>query len=72
MAVYTKINQKEINEINRLYFDNRVQNSFENINLKIQNYANKNNISYLEKQKFLCNKMKKICYSITKNGKKIF
>ena len=67
-----KINQKEINEINRLYFDNRVQNSFENINLKIQNYANKNNISYLEKQKFLCNKMKKICYSITKNGKKIF
>ena len=65
-----KITQKEINEIDDLYFKNRLD--IKEINIKIQNYASSKNILYLDKRNFLCEEKKQICFSITKNGKKIF
>ena len=65
-----KITQKEINEIDDLYFKNRLD--IKDINIKIQNYASSKNILYLDKRNFLCEEKKQICFSITKNGKKIF
>ena len=65
-----KITQKEINEIDNLYFKNRLD--IKEINIKIQNYASSKNILYLDKRNFLCEEKKQICFSITKNGEKIF
>ena len=65
-----KITQKEINEINSLYFNNREDTK--KINTKIQNYANNMNISFLNKDDFLCDIKNKLCHGLTNDGKKIF
>jgi peptidoglycan/LPS O-acetylase OafA/YrhL len=55
-----------------LYFKNRLLNSNSEINLKLKNLSEKNNLTFLNKEDYLCNLNKKECDYITNDGHKIF
>ena len=72
LGLQSIISQKEITEINKMYYDNNDFEAIKMINIKIENLAKKNKILFLSKQEFLCDNDKNSCFAMTENGKKIF
>jgi peptidoglycan/LPS O-acetylase OafA/YrhL len=66
------LSSSNINKINKFYFQNKKEKKVKKINDKIKQIANKHQIKLLIKQDFQCELIKKICYGITNDGKKIF
>jgi hypothetical protein len=56
----------------KLYFANRIINSTSIINYKLKNFALENNLTYLNKEDYMCDIVEKECDYIDKDGYKIF
>jgi hypothetical protein len=56
----------------KLYFANRIINSTSIINQKLKNFALENNLTYLNKEDYMCDIVEKECDYIDKDGYKIF
>ena len=67
-------NNKELDYFGfkNLYFKNRVINSSSIINQKLKKFSSKNNLTYLNKEDYMCNIFEKECDYVDKNGYKIF
>ena len=59
-------------EFENFYYENTSINSGSKFNLLLKNFSKKNNIFFLNKEDFMCNKIKKKCDYITPEGFKIF
>ena len=55
-----------------LYFKNRVISSSSIINQKLKKFSLKNNLTYLNKEDYMCNIFEKECDYVDKNVYKIF
>jgi len=56
----------------KLYFANRIIDSTSIINYKLKNFALENNLTYLNKEDYMCDIVEKECDYIDKDGYKIF
>ena len=56
----------------KLYFENRVISSNSIINQKLKNFTIENNLTYLNKEDYMCDLTSKECDYLTKEGYKIF
>jgi len=56
----------------KLYFENRVISSNSIINQKLKNFTIENNLTYLNKEDYMCDLTSKECDYLTKDGYKIF
>ena len=56
----------------KLYFKNRMINSKSIINQKLKNFALENNLTYLNKEDYMCDIVEKECDYVDKEGYKIF
>ena len=59
-------------EYDNFYYKNSSVNSSSKFNLLLKNFSKKNNITFLNKEDFMCNRVKKKCDYITPEGFKIF
>ena len=59
-------------EYDNFYYKNSSVNSSSKFNLSLKNFSKKNNITFLNKEDFMCNRVKKKCDYITPEGFKIF
>jgi peptidoglycan/LPS O-acetylase OafA/YrhL len=58
--------------LKKLYFENRVIDSKSIINQKLKKFALENNLTYLNKEDYMCDILKEECDYIDKDGYKIF
>ena len=59
-------------QLEREFFHNRNLNQYVGINDELEKISKKLNITFLKKQDFLCDEIKKICDLLTENKEKIF
>lgn len=58
--------------LKKLYYKKRVVHSLSDINIKLKNFALKQNIEYLNHEDYMCKISKKECDYVDENGYKIF
>ena len=58
--------------LKNLYFKNRIISSNSNINQKLKKFSSENNLSYLNKENYMCDLPNKECDYVDKDGHKIF
>ncbi|MAI28678.1 MAG: hypothetical protein CMP38_00575 [Rickettsiales bacterium] len=58
--------------LEKIMYDKRILNKYENINNQLSKISEKYEIKYLKKQDFLCNEQSKLCDALTPDGNKIF
>ena len=58
--------------LKNLYFKNRIINSYSNINQTLKKFAYENNLTYLNKEDYMCDLLNKECDYVDKEGYKIF
>jgi peptidoglycan/LPS O-acetylase OafA/YrhL len=56
----------------KLYFNNRIVHTNSKINVFLKKFAKTNNASFLNKEDYMCDKIKKECDYLTPDGYKIF
>jgi peptidoglycan/LPS O-acetylase OafA/YrhL len=58
--------------LKNLYFKNRVISSNSNINQKLKKFTSENNLTYLNKEDYMCDILNNECDYVDENGHKIF
>ncbi len=58
--------------LKKLYFKNRIINSTSIINQKLKNFALENNLTYLNKEDYMCDIVEEECNYVDEDGYKIF
>ena len=66
-------NKKEFDyfSLRKKYFDNRTLHSKSDVNIKVENFAKNKNLSYLNKEDYMCEVPKSECYYVDENGNKL-
>ncbi|MCH2190197.1 MAG: acyltransferase, partial [Gammaproteobacteria bacterium] len=59
-------------ELNQLFYQNRVLDVPDRINLEVARIAKDKGVLYLEKSDFMCDKDRKTCVGVTPSGHKVF
>ena len=70
--LFNKDKNKEYFGLKNLYFKNRVISSNSNINEKLKKFTSENNLTYLNKEDYMCDIPNKECDYIDEDGHKIF
>ena len=68
----SNLNNLNFKEYENFYYKNSSVNSGSKFNLLLKNFAKENNVTFLNKEDYLCNRVKKKCDFITPQGFKIF
>ena len=70
--LFNKDKNKDYFGLKNLYFKNRVISSNSNINKKLKKFTSENNLTYLNKEDYMCDIPNKECDYIDEDGHKIF
>ena len=70
--LFNKDKNKDYFGLKNLYFKNRVISSNSNINEKLKKFTSENNLTYLNKEDYMCDIPNKECDYIDEDGHKIF
>ena len=70
--LFNKDKNKDYFGLKNLYFKNRVICSNSNINEKLKKFTSENNLTYLNKEDYMCDILNKECDYIDEDGHKIF